>query len=85
MEDSAKSSIEDWCEQVQINLGPNVGDITIGYDPPRRGRVIPLAVHNEKAQEDVATLYSIVHKSFTQNLKTSQHKTQQEILCAPLV
>ena len=23
----------------------NVGDITIGYDPPRRGRVIPLAVH----------------------------------------
>ena len=30
-----------------------VGDITIGYDRPRRGRVIPLAVHNEKALEDV--------------------------------
>ena len=29
-----------------------VGDITIGYDPSRRGRVIPLVVHNEKAQED---------------------------------
>ena len=30
-----------------------VGDITIGYDPPRRGRAIPLAVHNDKAHEDV--------------------------------
>ena len=29
-----------------------VGDITIGYLPPRRGRVIPLAVHNKKTQED---------------------------------
>ena len=33
--------------------GPPVGDITIRYDPPRRGRVIPLAVHNKKAHEDV--------------------------------
>ena len=40
------------CEQVQINLGPNVGDITIGYDPPSRGRVIPLEVRNDKAHED---------------------------------
>ena len=30
-----------------------VGDMTIGYDPPRRCRVIPVAGHNEKAQEDV--------------------------------
>ena len=30
-----------------------VGDITIGYDPPRRGRVIPMAVHQYKAHEDV--------------------------------
>ena len=27
----------------------------------------------------------MVHQIFTQNLKTSQHKTQQEILKAPLV
>ena len=39
--------------KVQINLGPNVGNMTIRYDPPRRGRVIPLAVHNKKAHEDV--------------------------------
>ena len=30
-----------------------VGDMTIGYDPPRRGRVIPMAVHQDKAREDV--------------------------------
>ena len=39
--------------KVQINLGPNVGDMTIGYDPPRRGRVIPMAVHLDKAHEYV--------------------------------
>ena len=38
-------SIEDWHEPVQINLGPNVGDITTGRKPPRRGRVIPIMVH----------------------------------------
>ena len=27
--------------KVQINLGPNVGNITTRYDPPRRGRVNP--------------------------------------------
>lgn len=27
--------------------------MTIGYDPPRRGRVIPMAVHHNKAHEDV--------------------------------
>ena len=31
----------------------SVGDITIGYDPPRRGLVIPLVVHDERAQKDV--------------------------------
>ena len=30
----------------------SVGDITIGYDPPRRGLVIPLVVHENKAHED---------------------------------
>ena len=35
-------SVEDWHEPVQINLGPNVGDITTGYKPARRGRVIPI-------------------------------------------
>ena len=36
------SSVEDWHEPVQINLGPNVGDINTGYKPARRGRVIPI-------------------------------------------
>ena len=45
--------VDDSHEQVQINLGPNVGDMTIGYDPPRRGRVIPMAVHQDEAYEDV--------------------------------
>ena len=30
-----------------------VGDMTIGYDPPRRGRVIPMAVYINKAHEYV--------------------------------
>ena len=30
-----------------------VGDMTIGYDPPRRGRVIPMAVYLNKANEYV--------------------------------
>ena len=35
-------SIEDWQRtKFKVNLGPNVGDITISYDPPRRGRVSP--------------------------------------------
>ena len=29
-------------------MGPNVGDITIRYDPPRRGRVIPMAIQDMK-------------------------------------
>ena len=27
--------------------------MTIGYDPPRRGRVILMTVHQDKAREDV--------------------------------
>ena len=27
--------------------------MTIGYDPHRRGRVIPMAVHHNRAHEDV--------------------------------
>ena len=30
-----------------------VGDITIRYDPPRRGRVIPMAVHQDEAHDDI--------------------------------
>ena len=30
-----------------------VGDMTIRYDPPRRGRVIPVAVHLNEAQVDI--------------------------------
>ena len=30
-----------------------VGDMTIGYDPPRRGRVISMAVHLNRAHEYV--------------------------------
>ena len=29
-----------------------VGDITIRYDPPRRGRVIPMVVNQYEAYED---------------------------------
>ena len=46
--------------KVQINLGPNVGDITIGYDPPRRGRVILMAVHKTKPKK---TLKMAVHEA----------------------
>ena len=46
-------SIEDLHEIVQINLGPNVGDITIRYDPPRRGRVIPMSTL--EAQDQAST------------------------------
>ena len=34
-------------------LVPVVGDITIGYDPPRRGRVIPMTIHQDEAHGDV--------------------------------
>ena len=33
------SNVEDWHEPVQINLGPNVGDITTGRKPAYLGRV----------------------------------------------
>ena len=34
---------KDCHELVQINLGPNVGDITTGRKPARRGRVNPIS------------------------------------------
>ena len=37
----------------KINLGPNIGDMTVRYDPPRRGRVIPMAVHQYEGHEDI--------------------------------
>ena len=36
-------SIEDWHEPVQINLGPNVGDITTGRKPATRSGVNPIS------------------------------------------
>ena len=35
----SSEGIEDRHEPVQINLGPNVGDVTTGHKPARRGRV----------------------------------------------
>ena len=34
-----KIFVKDWHEPVQINLGPNVGDITTGREPAYLGRV----------------------------------------------
>ena len=46
--------VEDYMfRSIMLFNTPLVGDITIEYDPPRRGRAIPLAVHNDKAHEDV--------------------------------
>ena len=47
-----------WVKEFMSDLGviPSasgpVGDITIVYDPPRRGRVIPLVACYDKAHED---------------------------------
>ena len=42
-------SIKDKHEQVQINLGPNVGDITTECKPPRRSR---FTLNHIEAHED---------------------------------
>ena len=57
-------SIDDWCEHVQINLGPNVGDITIEYKPPRRGRIILMTITSIEAHEDMedGTLWRRLNK-----------------------
>ena len=34
-----KDFVKDWHEPVQINLGPNIGDITTGREPAYLGRV----------------------------------------------
>ena len=34
--------------------------MTIGYDPPKRGRVIPMAVHQDEAHADVKM---VVHEA----------------------
>ena len=36
-----------------LKLTAGVGDMTIGYDPPRRGQVSPMAVHLNEAQEHI--------------------------------
>ena len=35
----AKIFVKDWHEPVQINLGPNIGDIITGREPAYLGRV----------------------------------------------
>ena len=47
-------SIEDWHEQVQINLGPNVGDMTTGDKPTRSGRVNYMNIEAHKGMRMVA-------------------------------
>ena len=49
-------SVEDWHEQVQINLGPNVGDITIEYKPPKRGRFMFIRIEAYEDKEYGALL-----------------------------
>ena len=53
-------SAEDWHEQVQINLGPNVGDITTEYKPPRRGRFTLNYIEARKYPEDGALLTKLI-------------------------
>ena len=45
-------SVDDWHEQVQINLGPNVGDITTRHKPARRGQIIPMMITLFEDHED---------------------------------
>ena len=33
---------------------PTVGDITIRYDPPKRGRIIPMTTHHNEAHDHMA-------------------------------
>jgi len=47
-------SIEDCHELVQINLGPNVGDITTECKPPRRGWFTINYIEAHEDQEDGA-------------------------------
>ena len=52
-------STEDWHEQVQINLGPNVGDITTECKPPRRGRFTLNYIEAHEDPEDGALLMKL--------------------------
>ena len=49
-------SVEDWHEHVEINLGPNVGDITTEYKPPWRGRFTYNYIEAHEDSEDGALL-----------------------------
>ena len=40
-------------ELVSFSYTIFVGDMAIRYDPPRRGRVIPMVVHLNEAQEHI--------------------------------
>ena len=50
------SSIEDWHEQIQINLGPNVEDIATEYKPASRVRFTLDYVEAHEDPEDGALL-----------------------------
>ena len=52
-------STEDRHEHVQINLGPNVGDITIECKPPRRGQFTFNYIEAHEDSEDGALLMRI--------------------------
>ena len=52
-------SVEDSHEQVQINLEPNVGDITTECKPPRRGRFTLNYIEARKDPEDGALLMKL--------------------------
>ena len=56
-------STEDWYEQIQITLGPNLGDITIEYKPPRRGRFTLNRIEAHNDLEDGILLWSIEARS----------------------
>ena len=48
--------VEDWHEQVQTNLGPNVGDITTGGKPALCSRIDSLKIRSPWRCEDNGAL-----------------------------
>ena len=56
-------STEDWHEQVQINMEPNVGDITTECKPRRRGWFTVNYIEAHEDPEDGALLRSLEARS----------------------
>ena len=50
-------SVEDWHEQVQINLGPNVGDITTGHKLARSSRINFLKIRSPWRRKNDGALW----------------------------